>query len=300
MDIGISTIVDLDVPLTKLVGQVAEAGFTHLSLSHDIGHGCYHLPEGRKELVKLLAGSGIKLNYIHAPLEDYHDVCSLDPQVRRLTIETYKLGIIACAEIGGLSVVAHAANIHPVREEDIEPRIAASIESLHTLSDFAVEQGVVFCIENLPCDRDYGMLSLRIIEEADWPGLRLCIDPCHAQIGVDDPMALMRSMAPRVHTTHFSDTMGSDDSHPIPGEGRVDFGAVARLLGEAGFDGVLDLECSLWMLRRRDAIRQHHPGDPVPSSTEAYLARAAAAARRIGDQIDQARTEHFKAEGSRA
>ena len=292
MDTGISTLVDLDLPIVELSQMIAQAGFTHISLSHDIEHAGYHLPSEREHLRQLWDGLGLKLDYIHPPLECFHDVTSPDPQVRRATNELMKLALNATAELGGNSITLHVANDREIDKEQFDCRVEAGLESIRELSEYASKLDVVLCIENLAGTTDAGRLSLEIIHATtDWEALKVCFDSCHLTMGNDDPKQLLHELAPRVHTTHLSDTMGESDSHLIPGEGNVDFALIARELGQAGFAGVVDLECSLWMLRRRHNRQQTHPDDPVPCSTEHYLERAHSAALRIGQQIEEARDE---------
>lgn len=289
MDIGISTLVDLDVPLTELLPMIAAAGFSHFDLSHDIQHAGYHRPQRRQSLRRLMDKQGLRLNYIHAPLEIYYDLTSPDGQVRRLTIEAIKLAINACAELGGSYIVVHAMYGSLEEQESVEQRVQQGLNSLRELADYCTQQQVSLCLENLPVDGDYGRVTYELFHAANWPDLFVCLDTCHVWINNDDPMYAVRNLAPRVRTTHFSDTMGALDSHLIPYEGVVDFNSVARELAKANFQGVLSLECSLWMLRKRVASGKDHPGDPVPCSTEHYLERAAAAAQRIADAIEDAR-----------
>ncbi|MBN2083551.1 sugar phosphate isomerase/epimerase [bacterium] len=290
MDTGISTLVDLDLPMDELAPMIADAGFKYISLSHDVKHAGYHLPEGRERLLKLWDGLGLKLNYIHPPLECYHDLTSLDQQVRRSTIELMKLAMHATAELGGSSITIHIANDAQIPDEQFPPRIAAGLESLKELLEFAEVVGVTLCQENLPNTFDAGRLSLEIIKAtAGWNNLRICLDACHATMQNPHALEFVAGIAPRIFTTHFSDTMGEEDSHLVPGEGNVDFPGIAEIMGKAGYNGVIDLECSVWMLRRRRERGQAHPDDPVPCSTEHYLARAQLAAARIAEQVEDAR-----------
>ena len=181
-------------------------------------------------------------------------------------------------------------NGHMAEGEKVAARVAAGKESLLELIDYAGDKGVQINGENLPLNLDCGVVSLALLRAAtDWPELGVCLDTCHAWIDGHEPLKLVRELAPRVRTTHFSDTLGAHDSHLIPGDGAVDFAAVAGELGQAGFDGVVDLECSLWMLRNRRRRNDEHPGDTVPPSTEHYLERAAEAARKIAADIEEAR-----------
>lgn len=290
MDIGISTLVDLDVDFAELARMIRDAGFTHLSLSHDVEHSGYHLPPRRAEIKQLFSGLGLKLDYIHAPIQHYYDLTSLDPQVRRLTLEVLKLCCDAASELGGEGVVTHLMNGPLGAGERVAQRVAAGLAALEELLDYAAQRRVLVYAENLPLDIDCGVVSLELIRAAADPRLRLCLDSCHARIKNEQYLALVEELAPRVGATHLSDTLGELDSHLIPGEGAVDFAAVSTTLGRAGFHGVIDLECSVWMQRKRLQAGKPHAGDTPLRSTEQFLSDCAAAARRIASGISAAHT----------
>ena len=290
MQIGISTLVDLDVPFAELASLIGRSGFTHLSLSHDVAHAGYQHPAGRAAIAQALADSGLRLNYIHAALDYFYDLSSLDPQTRLITKEIYRLAITACAELNGNAVVTHACGRHPVPEEDVEPMARFGLEALRELSSFAAERGVQLCIENLP--RRYGFQSVthRIMEEAyGWNDLWFCVDACHATMDNSDALDQVRWLAPKVRQTHLSDTQGVEDSHLIPFAGQADFEGICRILGEAGYCGIVDLECSLWMQRLRLRAGKPHPGDPDLLEIGAYLGQAMAAARQCWQWIEAAK-----------
>ncbi len=289
MDIGINTLVDLDVPFDKLLALISAAGFSHLSLSHDVAHSGYHLPEGRERINRLLGEHSLKLDYIHMPLENYHDLSSEDPQTRLISVETVKLAILACQELQGSSVVIHASGRTVIGKDQMELAISGATDSALELLEFAEGRDVGISLENLTANHDWQEVSLALMHDPNLSALQLCVDPCHATVANDDPLALVRQMAPRVSTTHFSDTMGEHDSHLIPGEGKVDYAGVARELGRVGFNGVVDLECSLWMQRKRKACGKTHPGDCIPCSIENYLEKCSAAAKHIAANIEKTR-----------
>lgn len=289
MDTGICTLVDLDKPVDELSQMIARAGFSHISLSHDVLHAGYNFPGRITELRQLWQEVGLRLNYIHAPLEYYLDLASLDGQVRRASIEINKLALSACSRLDGRAVVAHIMNGPLGPGETTEQRVEAGLESLRELGQYASDHGVTLCVENLPLDMDCGGVSLAVIRAMDVPGVGVCLDSCHAWIKNPKAPALVRELAPRVQVTHFSDTMGEYDSHLIPGEGIADFSEITDELGKAGYSGVIDLECSLWMLRQRHEKDAEHPDDPVPCSAAHYLERAQLAAKRLGEQLKQAR-----------
>jgi sugar phosphate isomerase/epimerase len=189
--------------------------------------------------------------------------------------------VTACAELSGDSVVVHAINERDVPADELDARVRAGLKSLDELCMFSEQLGVKISLENLPGDSNWHPLTMSIMEGARMPNLYFCLDTCHSQIGLADPLELVRWMAGRVRTLHLSDTFGQSDTHLIPGEAKVDFSAIARELGAAGFDGVVDLECSLWMLRQRVRENRSIDGDPPECSTPQYLAKAFAAAINI-------------------
>ena len=290
MDTGICTLVDLDVPLAELSRAIAAAGFEYISLSHDVLHSGYNFPGKIQPLRELWAELGLKLDYVHVPLAYYLDLTSLDSQVRRASIEINKLAIRAAGMLGGRGVAVHGMNGEIGPGETAAQRVQSGMESLRELMQYASDHGVMLGLENLPLDIDCGRVSLELLRaSAGLESLGICLDSCHAWIENPHARDLVRELAPRVILTHFSDTQGASDSHLIPGEGIADFEHIATELGRSGFSGVVDLECSLWMLRKRQRQGDPHPGDPPVVELDEYLAQAQAAACKISARIESAR-----------
>ncbi len=290
MDTGICTLVDLDVPLAELSRAIAAAGFSHISLSHDVLHSGYSFPGKLAPLRELWAELGLKLDYVHVPLAYYLDLTSLDNQVRRASLEINKLAIRVAAQLQGRGAVVHGMNGDIGPGETAAQRVETGLESLRELRAYASDHGVRIGLENLPLDLECGQVSLGLLRaSAELADVGICLDSCHAWIKNPQARDLVRELAPRVCFTHLSDTQGEFDSHLIPGQGVVDYAYVARELGRAGFNGVVDLECSLWMLRNRRRKDCPHLGDPPVVGLAEYLATAQAAAQRIADGIAAAK-----------
>src|SRR5438105_3740193 len=232
---GISTLVDLEVPLPQLCEMIAAAGFDCISLSHNVEHSGYHTAAGRRSIAALLDRHELQLNYIHPPIQAYYDLTSLDEQVRRLTLEMLKLSIFACAELGGRCVTVHACNERRFPVEELADRTAAGLRALEVIVPFAQSQEVMFCLENLPCHYSAHGVTMELLKHCDLPGLYVTLDPNHAWVRCEDPRALVRQLAPRTRATHISDTFGQFDSHLLPGRGKVELDFVARELAGAGF-----------------------------------------------------------------
>jgi sugar phosphate isomerase/epimerase len=311
MRTGISTLVDLEIPLARLLELIAAAGFDCVGLSHNVEHSGYHTAAGRRELKRLLDTFHLDLDYIHPPIQPYYDLTSLDEQVRRISIEVAKLSIAACAELDGRAITIHLCNTKQFPDTETEERTAQGLRSLEELVPFAVQNNVMFCAENLPNHFAANNVTLAILRKYDGEGLHVTLDPNHAWIQCEDPYALIRELAPRVRATHFCDTFGRSDSHLLPFTGKVDWPAVSRTLAAAGFSDkrgdVVNLECSVMMQRRRVHSGKLHEGDPgwrpadagskaiktermygiEPPTTGDYLMMAMSAAMRIVQQIEE-------------
>jgi len=309
MRTGISTLVDLEIPLPRLLELIASTGFDCVGLSHSVEHSGYHTPSGRREIRRLLETYGLELDYIHPPIQAYYDLTSMDEQVRRVGIEITKMSIGACAELGGRAITVHLCNTKQFPREELTERADAGLRSLEELLPIAADAGVLFCAENLPGNFAANAVTLEVLRRYDGEGLWVTLDPNHAWIGSDDPLGLVRELAPRVRATHICDNFGRADSHLLPFTGKVDFRGVGQALSAAGFStergDVVNLECSVGMQRRRVHSGKLHEGDPgwrppeankaikaermfgvEPPSTGDYLMMAHSAASRIAAQIE--------------
>lgn len=71
----------------------------------------------------------------------------------------------------------------------------------------------------------------------------ICWDTGHANIVLGDQTEDIRRLGPRLRALHLNDNHGGKDEHLLPYFGTVDFHAVMRAIRDAGFDGILTLEC---------------------------------------------------------
>lgn len=138
----------------------------------------------------------------------------------------------------------------------LEPRfvdqavIQRKIEVLKTLSDYAAQQGLIFCLENL--SEHAAHLRLAFVRA---PSLGLTLDIGHGQIlsQSNASFALIDQFADRIKHVHVHDNFGGDtpedDLHLPIGEGVVDFRAVFRALTTTCYNATVTLEIPLEHLR---------------------------------------------------
>jgi sugar phosphate isomerase/epimerase len=70
----------------------------------------------------------------------------------------------------------------------------------------------------------------------------ICVDTGHAALGDLGPARAIRLGGSRLITTHLQDNRGSQDDHLPPGDGTIDWDAVAEALREVGYGGCVMLE----------------------------------------------------------
>ena len=135
---------------------------------------------------------------------------------------------------------------------------------LRELLPFAEQHGVVLIMENHFKDNYWQYpefaqkmdLFCEIVGQTESPWFGVNYDPSNTLLAGEDPLELLRRVAPRVVTMHASDrrprpgvTIGpegiTDYQQLIHGEigtGIIDYDAIFAILREAGFDGWVSIE----------------------------------------------------------
>ena len=116
------------------------------------------------------------------------------------------------------------------------------------LAKVGEENGVVVCLENVP----WPALNvskpediLKMIEEINSPWFEACLDTGHCTaIGLSASESA-RLLGSHLKTLHVHDNYGNGDKHWIPYSGITDWKDFSVALDEIGYDGVLNLECSV-------------------------------------------------------
>jgi len=138
---------------------------------------------------------------------------------------------------GGLPVRPHT----DVTPEDWE----IATDALARLAALGEREGRVFTLENLNTAVDHpgtpfarAADTLRLVRAVDSPALRLNLDLYHAQIGEGNLIELVREALPWVGEIQVADVPGRCE----PGTGEIRYEAIAAVLRELGYDGVIGLE----------------------------------------------------------
>lgn len=185
-----------------------------------------------------------------------------DPAYRQAEIEKEKRMIDLSATLGGSTCRVLSGQRRP--EVSREDGVRWVVESITELLPYAESKGVVLTMENHFKDNywDYPefaqMMDIfcEIVGRIDSPWFGVNYDPSNTLLANEDPIELLRRVAPKVVTMHASDrrprpgvTIGpegiTDYSQLIHGEigtGINDFDTMFEILRGAGFDGWVSIE----------------------------------------------------------
>jgi sugar phosphate isomerase/epimerase len=133
--------------------------------------------------------------------------------------------------------------------------------------------GVRFALENMQtlASMEYAVS----LAEALGPEVAgICVDTGHAALGDLGPARAIRMAGQRLITTHLQDNRGVRDDHMPPGDGAIDWGAVAAALCEVGYAGCVLLE-----------LTDQPDTDERRAGIEDELARGARAAEALAAKL---------------
>lgn len=258
--LGIHTWFGLRVPYLERLSMIRAAGFEAVSVWWEEDR------EGARELRERVPGAvrdvGLVLDHLHVPYRGCDDLWSSDGEKRRAMVSRHLGWVEDCARHKVPTMVMHAT-LSTRAERDVD----AGLGSFAALAERAGVLGVTVAVENTREPEPIGAVLAAI----DAPALAFCYDVSHDHLYSAGPRALLRDWGHRLATTHFSDTDLRLDRHWLPGEGAIDFGAVADEF-PAAYGGPILLE-----VVARDRAQ----------GPEAFLTQAFAAATWLADRLNR-------------
>jgi sugar phosphate isomerase/epimerase len=188
-------------------------------------------------------------------------LASPDRRIRNRRIQHAKDAIDLAAVVGAPAVSVTGGYC----ESDHPPESALSLlrQSLREILGHAEARGIHVGIEFEPgllLETSHEVSDL--LEDLGHPLLGFNLDVGHAVVAGEDPAALIRRHADRLWHLHLEDIAGGKHFHRIPGEGDVDFEAIATALREVGYQGFASVEV------------YSHKRDPDAAARAAYQALA--------------------------
>ena len=121
----------------------------------------------------------------------------------------------------------------------------AAAETLRRIAELGRREGVVFTLENLNTAVDHpgtpfakAADTRALVKAVDSPCVRMNLDLYHAQIGEGNLIELVRESLPYIGEIQVADVPGRCE----PGTGEINYPAIARVLDEIGYAGVIAME----------------------------------------------------------
>ncbi len=183
-----------------------------------------------------------------AMMTSYPDFTHPDAAQRQRELEAAVHSVQLAAEVGVRFLRVTAGQAHP--ETSLEDGCRWAIENLNALVHQTAQLGVQLVYENhaKPGVWQYTDFSqppeifLHILSHLD-QRIRVNFDTGNATAFSPQPLALLEAVLPRLGSIHASDTaqVGALE-HVLIGSGKVDYGAMFRLLQRAGWDGWICIE----------------------------------------------------------
>ncbi|MBQ7314683.1 MAG: sugar phosphate isomerase/epimerase [Clostridia bacterium] len=195
-----------------------------------------------------LTKHGLIVHQVHGPwCGDIHDKT---PEGRAERFEKMSKCLQAASLLGARYMAIHPIMPFGSNSPDHPERLyEMNYEFFTRLADVAERYGTVICLENMPFT-NFPLASvpslLALIRDIGRDNVRMCLDTGHANIfplPLGDCVRLIGKEDLKI--LHVHDNMGVQDEHLHPYCGTADFDGFSDALEQIGFDGVVNLECSV-------------------------------------------------------
>jgi sugar phosphate isomerase/epimerase len=220
--------------LDEALEGIAQAGFKYVELSAVRGW-TEHVPlEATDAQIAEIKAKLDRLGLGASALSGHTDLTTAEG------VAGGKMAVDLCTRFG-LSIMNTAIGGHYSEDEDK----GSFMGYIHDLADYAADRGVTLALEVHGDIMASGQLSVPLIKEINRDNVRINYDTANCVFyggveAVDD----LRSVVPYLAHVHLKDTGGGkrEWNFPAIGEGRLDFGAILKLLDEDGYTGSYSVE----------------------------------------------------------
>ena len=210
----------------------------YMELFHDFPNRDMH---EEKDLIDLM--NSYKLNYtVHAPFIEVNPA-SVNPALSKASIEEIKRSVDLANMIDSDIVVIHPGrSIFNNDNEYMKEAYSIAEENLKIIGEYAKDNGVNACIENLPRLRGFMYQDIYQLQDSlNRINLPMTLDIGHAYTAgftVDDVYF------ENIKHIHIHDNDGVHDSHLPLGEGIIDFKKFFEIFSKNNYDGIYNFELS--------------------------------------------------------
>lgn len=231
-DLGIFAWFGYRLPLDERLALIAEAGFNSTALW--LGDEEDHVVSGLADRMPVLAREfGLAVDNVHAPFVNCDLLWSDAKDEIDIIREEYGSALYFCDRHDIRRLVIHiSGRSAPPAPSD------RGMDLLRELTAYAKDHDIVVAIENTR-RLDYIDAVLSNIES---PHLGLCYDSSHDALCAQAPGRILEKWGHRLVTTHLSDSYGREDNHFLPGNGTIDWSAIAECFPSETYSGPIMFE----------------------------------------------------------
>jgi L-ribulose-5-phosphate 3-epimerase len=261
----IAGILDPDLETAFRMGQ--ELGFDGLEMSFnelDYEKALLWTHEGVQQIRRLAEATGLEVPSCCAGRYNRRGFVNPDPAVREECVAIMLHLIDTCADVGMDNILVAFFGDHQIETDEHKDLV---VEAMKRCAPKAESRGITLALEGTVTAEEF----MEIIERADSEALGVYYDVGNAVwLGYDGPAELRKlSDAGLLRQIHIKDMTVDKSNVPLgepvaagsdrlrsPGEGGVDWPAVAEAIRDIGYDGYLVLETTGGDDRR--AFAQRH------------------------------------------
>jgi sugar phosphate isomerase/epimerase len=252
MRFGVSTHLYHDRRLERdHLAQVAAYGFEAIELFATRSHFDYRDEATIDRLKQWLAGTGLTLNSVHAPITDlfgsgdqwaptYSNAVS-DRERREAAVRETDAALRLAERIPFDVLVVHLGT-PTAREGAGDNHRPSAVRSLGEICDLAAPRGVRVAVEVIPNKLSDASALAGILErDIDARHAGICLDFGHAHL-MGDVVDAIENASEHIIATHVHDNRGTDDAHLVPGLGTIDWNAALIAMQKIGYAGTYLME----------------------------------------------------------
>jgi len=256
LKIGISSLFILGRPFEELVETITHHA-EECRCWEIVDEDRLKLDRGKIATLRELQGSYNLEFTVHAPFTDLN-IASVNPEVRRLSLETLKRSLANAESLGAKVWVFHPGSHGPTSSFLPGEDLKLNLESIDELADYAESTQVKLGLENMPGGISAILAHVEEFEEffkAAKPNVGLTLDVGHAHI-LGEVDLFLRKLGDRLVHVHVHDNDRSYDKHYEIGKGSINWDRTISLLKRNGFNGILMVESTYNPLQRLRALRE--------------------------------------------
>jgi sugar phosphate isomerase/epimerase len=232
LPLGIFSWFGLDLPLETRLNLIKRAGFSTTCLWYGTEEDMVR--NNQADIMPMLVHErGIKIDNIHVPYKNCNYIWTDTGEKRELIWQELTDGIRYCTKHEIPIMV-----MHPVKGKTPPSPNELGLEFFHRLVKEAENQNITIALENVPAGNE---CLEYLFSQITSPNLKFCFDSSHDNIATAFKGQALVKWGSRLATVHFSDNMGKNDDHLVPGQGNIDWTAMMKQIPN-GYIGALILE----------------------------------------------------------